>query len=252
MMREVFHINPNVAHLEAKLKRLLENFDKEGEILVEGGRNVIKKIKVEDTVLNVKRFKTPSLPQAFIYKFFRKSKAERSFEYATKLLEHGILTPEPIAYLEKYSATGLKESFYVSVHLDYDLDFRVLNHTPNYPEREKILRQFAAFTFQLHENGINFLDHSPGNTLIVKNGRKYDFYLIDLNRMRFEPMNFDARMKNFQRLWPSTVMTRIMADEYAKLYGKSPEETTRKMMKYSRDFQRKKNARKLRKHRKNK
>lgn len=38
-----------------------------------------------------------------------------------------------------------------------------------------------------------------------------------------------------------------MADEYAKLYNKSSSETYETMLKYSRDFQKKKNSKKLRK-----
>jgi hypothetical protein len=39
----------------------------------------------------------------------------------------------------------------------------------------------------MHEASINFLDHSPGNTLIVKKSEgKYDFYLVDLNRMNLK------------------------------------------------------------------
>jgi len=54
-------------------------------------------------------------------------------------------------------------------------------------------------------------------------------------------------MNNFRRLWPSKTMVKIMADEYAKLYNKSSSETYETMLKYSRDFQKKKNSKKLRK-----
>ena len=128
------------------------------------------------------------------------------------------------------------------------MDFRVLIHDLNYPKRDEILKQFTAFTFQLHEAGINFLDHSPGNTLIVKTkNNHYDFYLIDLNRMRFETLNFDQRMHNIRRLWPSKYMVKIMAKTYAKLAEKSFEETYYLMLKYSRNFQKKVNSKKLRK-----
>ena len=48
--------------------------------------------------------------------------------------------------------------------------YRELITFPNYPDREEILRQFTAFTKQLHDNGVLFKDHSPGNTLIKKIG----------------------------------------------------------------------------------
>ena len=132
--------------------------------------------------------------------------------------------------------------------MEYDFDFRVLNHNPQFPYRKEILKQFTRFTFKLHENGINFLDHSPGNTLIKNKGEgMYSFYLIDLNRMRFEVMDFDKRMHNMRRLWLSKTMITIMAAEYAKLNNKSVEETHALLTKYSRAFQKKVNSKKLRK-----
>ena len=207
---------------------------------------MIKKIQIDGTALNIKKFKTPNAFQSLVYQYIRKSKAKRSFEYASKLIDFEIKTPFPVAYLEIFSG-GLKESFYVSEHVNYDFDFRELIHNPKFKKRNEILRQFTKFTFKLHENGVNFLDHSPGNTLIVEQGNNtYNFYLIDLNRMRFEQMDFNVRMRNFRRLWLSKTMIKIMAKEYATLYGKSFEETYALMYKYSREFQKKINGKKLR------
>ena len=72
------------------------------------------------------------------------------------------------------------------------------------------------FTHNLHEKGILFLDHSPGNTLIKKNGKDYNFYLVDLNRMNFGDLDFETRIKNFSRLTIHKSMIEVMSDEYAK------------------------------------
>ncbi len=246
-MRENFVVHSKFTVLISELKQTLHDFDSKGEYVIKGNRNHIKKVTIADELYNIKQFKTPTFFQGLVYQFIRKSKARRSFEYACKLIDFGIKTPFPIAYYERLSG-GLKESYYISKHLDYDLDFRVLNHNPKFTGREEILKQFATFTFKLHENGINFLDHSPGNTLIVeKEQGNYDFYLIDLNRMRFETMGFQKRMKNFRRLWLSKTMINIMAPVYAKLYRKSEAETHQLMSKYSRKFQKKINSKKLRK-----
>ena len=99
----------------------------------------------------------------------------------------------------------------------------------------------------IRDSNIRFLDHSPGNTLIVTtNNTAYDFYLIDLNRMRFQELNLQQRMKNFRRLWLSKRMIQQMAPIYAKLYGSSVEETQSWMLHYSRKFQKKVNSKKLR------
>jgi hypothetical protein len=248
-MEENFVIHPKYTHIADKLRDVLHNFSKNGEYVTKGERNVIKKIKIGGISLNIKKFKTPNPFQSLVYRFLRKSKAKRSFEYASKLISLDIKTPFPVGYLEFFSG-GLQESFYICEHIDYDFDFRELIHNPGFKKRNDVLRQFTEFTYNLHENNVNFLDHSPGNTLILeRENNKYDFYLIDLNRMRFEDMTFEKRMRNFRRLWLSKTMVKIMAQQYAELYGKTYAETHALMSLYSRKFQKAKNSKKLRKRR---
>jgi Lipopolysaccharide kinase (Kdo/WaaP) family len=240
------HIHPTYKHIEPALLQALQHFDTTGNYVTKGDRNVIKKFEIEGKFYTIKRFKTPNALQGLVYQYLRKSKAKRSFLYAEILTKRGIKTPLPVGYQEHFSS-GLKESYYISEHLDYDFDFRVLNHNPKWPNRPEILRQMARFTFELHQKEINFLDHSPGNTLINDLGDgEYEFYLIDLNRMRFESMDFQKRMHNFRRLWLSKTMINIMAKEYATLYEKPEAETHALMTKYSRAFQKKVNSKKLR------
>ena len=228
------------------ISKAISDFESSGKTVLKGDRNTIKSIEIEGLHLNIKQFKTPNIFNAFIYKFIRKSKARRSFEYGTILTQKSILTPTPIAYFETFSWFGLKQSYYVSQHVTYDFDFRVLIHDLKFPNRVEILKQFTAFTFKLHEQKVNFLDHSPGNTLIVKTSdNNYDFYLIDLNRMRFETMSFKKRMHNFRRLWLSKTMVRIISEEYATLSGISFPETQSTMLYYSRKFQKKIDSKKL-------
>ncbi|GER58922.1 lipopolysaccharide kinase InaA family protein [Patiriisocius marinus] len=239
-------IHPDYVSQHEAIIALLLGFDKNENFVTKGDRNVIKKAGLGQKVVNIKSFKKPNFFQSIVYAYVRKSKAERSFEYAKLLTEKGINTPAPIAYAINKKG-GIAESYYISAHLSYDLDFRVLNHTPLYPERDIILRQFAAFTFKLHEAGIEFLDHSPGNTLIKKvSPEQYEFYLIDLNRMKFGEMSLEKRMHNFRRLWLSKKMINVMAPVYAKLAGVSETEIHMLMSKYSKEFQRKVNRKKLR------
>ena len=158
-----------------------------------------------------------------MYRFFRKSKAERSFRYANYLLENEILTPYPIAFAQSKSGLFFGRSFYVSEHLDYDLTYRELIRNSDYVGDEKLLSAFAKFTFTLHEKNIQFLDHSPGNTLIRLTKREPEFYLVDLNRMKFGKLSFAERMQNFARLSPIKVQVEIMANTYATLIGKPKE-----------------------------
>ena len=228
------------------ISKAISDFETSGTTVLKGDRNTIKSLEVEGLHLNIKQFKTPNIFNAFVYKYIRKSKARRSYEYGNILTQKSILTPTPIAYFESSSWFGLKQSYYVSQHVAYDFDFRVLIHDLKFPNRVEILKQFTAFTFKLHDEHVNFLDHSPGNTLIVKtNTSKYDFYLIDLNRMRFETMNLKKRMHNFRRLWLSKAMIHIMSKEYAELSKTPLSEIQSGMLLYSRQFQKKIDAKKL-------
>lgn len=221
-----------------QLKECIENFNSKGKLFVKGSRNSIKLFDVDGKIVNIKSFKKPNLINKIAYKYFRKSKARRSFEYATILKGKGIGTPEPIAYFENTDFIGLNESYYACEHLECDLTYRELVET-DYPDAENILRQFTQFTFDMHEKGIEFLDHSPGNTLIVNNGNgKYSFYLVDLNRMKFHTsLSFEARMKNLSKITPKEDMVAIMSNEYAKLSGISEAKVFGLMWQLTQDFQ---------------
>lgn len=234
-----FTIHNSYKKYQNQLLAFIRFFNEQGEVLVKGQRNQIKLFEIDDRVVNIKSFKIPNLINKVAYKFFRKSKARRSYEYASTLLEKGIGTPQPIMYLENYNWLGLTTSFYASEQLHADLTFRELVEIPNYPEHEIILRQFTQFCFELHEKGIEFLDHSPGNTLIKKvRDQHYSFYLVDLNRMNFhDTMDFDLRMKNLSRLTPYKDMIAVMSDEYAKFYPQSQVEVFEKMWRFTQEFQ---------------
>lgn len=239
-MPTAIHINPAYASKKEQLLQLAANFDTDGEILVKGSRNIIKTNYLDGEKVNIKYFKKPNFFNGIVYSVIRPSKAKRSFEYAEYLLKNSILTPKPLAYIEEKSAAGLGESFYICRHIDYDFTFRELIHDPLFPNRKAILEQFTEFTYKMHEARINFLDHSPGNTLIVdKKDGSYDFYLIDLNRMKFEDMGIGKRMDNFKKLWPSRTMVKIIAAKYAELTGKSYEELHAILLKSTLDFKRK-------------
>lgn len=224
---------------ETMVLSLIHNFQEEGRLLGDGARNEIRIFPLDKEEINIKSFKIPNLINKVSYRFFRQSKAERSYSYAHYLVSKEIGTPYPIGYAEETKGFFFKKSYYISEHLKSDLTYRTLVQEPYYPNSEAILRAFTRFTYSLHEKRIEFLDHSPGNTLIRLNGGNYEFFLVDLNRMRFKEMDFDARMKNFSRLTPKKEMIAVMASEYSELYARSEEEVFEKMWRYTCDFQEK-------------
>ncbi len=222
-----------------QIQDFIDGFDTSGIQLGNAKRNSIKLFQLNDDTINVKAFKIPNIFNQIVYKYFRKSKAQRSFEYANKLKELGIGTPKPIAYFEYVSLFLFKKSFYVSHQLECDLTYRELILDANYPNHEEILRAFTRFTYNLHEKGILFKDHSPGNTLIKKTTEGYQFFLVDLNRMDFKELTVEERIENFKRLTPKKEMVAVMANEYSKLIEINEQEIFDEMWKRTEEFQKK-------------
>ena len=235
-------VYPAYQSKEAELKNIFQNFENQGSVLVKGSRNTIKIFQSNDLKLNVKSFKKPNALNSFIYRYVRASKAKRSYEYALKLISKNIGTPQPIGYAEFSAGLGLGKSFYVCEHIETEYTFRDLVMNSELTNHEAILRAFTRFCYQLHESGVVFKDHSPGNTLIkINQNNNYSFYLVDLNRMSFySEMSFEERMHNLRRLTPKKEMIAVMANEYAKLYHQKKEtEIFSLLWKLTEEFQKK-------------
>jgi tRNA A-37 threonylcarbamoyl transferase component Bud32 len=240
-MKERFKLHQDFNNYKQELTNLIDGFNSKGIVFIEGKRNSIKLFRLDTVTLNIKSFRVPKFINKIVYRFFRPSKAKRSFEYAEILAQKNIGTPKPIAYFEKYDWLGLCDSYYVCEHIDFDFMIRDLIETENFPEANTILKKFAQFSFNLHENGIEFLDHSPGNTLIKRrDDDSYDFYLVDLNRMKFHrTMDFQLRMKNLRKITPYEEMIKTISEEYAQLYNKPEIEVFENMWRYTTKFQEK-------------
>lgn len=228
-------INADYLNKKNDLIESILKYDSVGDILFDGSRNQIKIAKLKNYTIAIKSFKIPNTFNKVIYKYFRKSKAQRSYEYAKFLSQHNIGTAEPIAYSMNFNSIGLQDSYYISEFLHVDLVLRELIADENYPEREIILKQFTQFTFKLHELGIEFLDHTPGNTLIKKiSPGKYNFFLVDLNRMRFhKELSLTERLKNFKKLTQNKEIIKIISAEYANLLGLKEQFVYEKIVSYS-------------------
>lgn len=207
--------------MSARIIDIIHGFDTQGEAFDNGDRNTIKLFDLHGQKINVKSFKRPNMINKIVYRFFRTSKAQRSYEYANTLLSLEIGTPHPVAYIEEKNGLFFGRSYYISEHLDYDLTYRELIRDSQFAGDAEILSAFAKFTYQLHAKGIHFLDHSPGNTLIKIKDDGFDFYLVDLNRMTFGEMNFETRMRNFERLSRYEAHVRIMAKAYSEESGEA-------------------------------
>ncbi len=193
--------------------------EKENKILFQQ-RNTIKLIEYNNKKYVVKSFKIPHLLNQTVYRFFRASKAQRSYKNSVKLGELNIMTPKPIGYIEFPSLFLFKESYYVSEFFDYDFEIRAVFKDKHFEDRENILKKFIEFSYELHNRGVYHIDYSPGNILIKKSDNGYIFSIIDVNRMKFMEFDDNLRMKSLMKLTNNAKDNKFMAEYYAKISNK--------------------------------
>lgn len=198
---------------------LPKRMDEEGEYVYGGKRNLIKRFTAPGREqLIVKRYHRPRFINLFVYSWnLRKPKGVRAFQYATILRQHGIGTPEPIAYMEDRHEGLLKESWLITTqcpyaHLLYEMG------TAEASVYEPVAKALAAFTAHMHEEGIVHKDFSPGNILWDKDqGGNIVFSLVDINRMYFGTVDIHRGCANFARLWGPKRFIELLVREYARL-----------------------------------
>lgn len=193
----------------------IEKYFKQNKNSIHKARNELKIISNKDNNFVVKSFKIPNIINQYIYSYFRDSKAKKSYENSLSIQN---FVPTPIGYIEFFKNGLLQESYFVSEEFYYDFTIRDPLLKKDFYEREKILRAFAKFSYDLHEEGIFHDDYSPGNILIQKEKNVFEFKIVDVNRMKFGSLNSIQRAKNFSKLWASDDDLKIIGDEYIKFF----------------------------------
>ena len=206
-------INPDYAALTDFIRNLPENFDHEG-VTIYKARNEIKVIQAGNVQLNVKRYKVPHIINRFAYSYLREPKAVRAYQYAFRLLEKGIDTPVPVAYILFYEGGMLATSYFISLQMPGD----TLYNAGREPlaGNEALFTALGDYTAQLHQAGVYHRDFSPGNILYRKEDAGYHFSLLDINRMEFGSVSLKKGCENFARLWGSDKAIDLTVHQYAK------------------------------------
>lgn len=192
-------------------------FNQEENHTIYDKRNIIKVVSYKGQKYVVKSFKIPHLLNQIVYRFFRDSKAKRSFVNSMKLKQLGIDTPEPVGYIEFPTLMRFKESFYISEFFDFDFEIRAVFADKAFAQRETILKKFIEYTYRLHQKNVYHIDYSPGNILVKKVDGVYHFSIIDVNRMAFVELDDTLRMQNLSKLTNDTEDNLFMARYYAQI-----------------------------------
>ncbi|OGD25846.1 MAG: hypothetical protein A2Y56_08135 [Candidatus Aminicenantes bacterium RBG_13_63_10] len=116
---------------------------------------------------------------------FLPSKALKAWRGARALLDRGIPTPRPLAYLERRRAGMITEGYFLAEKLPNVREVRELFIALEGGDLDRLLRSLADFLRTCHDRGVLHRDLSDGNVLAAEDGRGgYVFHLLDTNRVR--------------------------------------------------------------------
>ncbi|WP_439184041.1 lipopolysaccharide kinase InaA family protein [Carboxylicivirga taeanensis] len=228
-------LNKSYASLHDYIKNIAVHFERESDC-IRCDRNQVKRIKVGEHDLCVKAFGKPTVFNRWMYSYFRKSKARRSYEFAHYLLKKGVGTPAPIAYVEIYNAWHfLIKSFYICHYENFDYDMaNVLAREVD--DKRMILRDFVNFMVnQLHAQGICHTDFNGSNVLVkranVMDKVRYQFLLVDLNRLKFQkPLGYHQGLYNMQQIDSNPEYLTELARFYARFKDADSDDTVYELM----------------------
>jgi len=152
----------------------------------------------------------------------RGSRAQRSWVAACYLREHGIGTPQPVAYLDRWEKGRLIESYYVDVFLPGARSFkeeliRIFEHEPHSVPLMELIRTVAGAVRAMHDAGFRHNDLGNQNILLreTDGGAGREILFIDLNRSRHgAPLGDRERARDISRIWLPSDFLRAFKDMY--------------------------------------
>ena len=212
-----YSVNSAYKEFSSTIIRLPETFETAGEYIYKG-RNELKLQNFGENEVIVKSYKRPHLINRLVYAYFRKSKAERAYDYARMFREHGIGSPEPIGFVTKGKCGLFDKSYFVCLKSECPYTYRDLTKR-SFSRQKEILQAIGRTTALMHEAGYYHEDYSGGNILFRDDLPEIQVEIIDLNRLSFLKIDMDKGCQNFYRLRGTEAMLQIMAEAYAEVRG---------------------------------
>jgi hypothetical protein len=128
-------INPEFSHLKTFVENIESHFQG-SDVILHDARNQIRVVSFEGNNYVVKAFRVPNIVNRIAYRYFRGSKAKRSYDYSLKIGKQ--YTPEAVAYCEQHQGGLLGKSYYISCHFDYDFTIRPVLNDKTMQNRQQI------------------------------------------------------------------------------------------------------------------
>ena len=187
--------------LKEFVAQIPRRFEDEGKTIYQG-RNLIKVFDApHDMQINVKRYRVPAGINRLVYSLgIRKPKGLRGYQYPRLLLEKGVETPEPIAYIEDRKRGLITYSYLLTVQSKLQHTLYEFGNAPQ-EQWQPMVEPLASFAAKIHEQQLMHRDFSPGNVLWDVIDGTYLFSVVDINRMYFGEVDMKQGCENFARLW---------------------------------------------------
>ncbi len=152
----------------------------------------------------------------------RGSKARRTWLAATHLRGHGVGTPQPIGYLERWEGARLSESYFLAAYQRGAVNFRdalltLYHELPEAARFMELLELVAAGVRDMHAAGFVHNDLGNQNVLLEPDGpgRWREFQVIDLNRGRIRrELGVRERARDLSRLSLPSHLLRVFMKMY--------------------------------------
>lgn len=218
-----YAVHPDFSEKKHFILALRKLFKSQNGELIFMNRNEIREFHHGGDDIVVKSFRIPNFINRIAYGFLRKSKAQRSYDYAMMLRKAGIGSPKPVGWLEQRRGLFFTHSYYASLRSECPISYMEVIAMPK-PERDPFLKAIARTTARMHDNGWLHTDYSRGNILCGRNADgEVCVEIIDLNRIRFRKVDCQTGCRNFSRLPGNREVLEVLADEYASQRGFAPD-----------------------------
>ena len=207
-----------LAHVESLLTRA-------GGQTLEDGRNRVVRTTMnhdgDDEAIVIKAFG----PQSFMKDardYGRGSKAHRTWRAARYLLDRGIGTPAPVAFLERWTGRRLRESYFISAYEDRLVSFRdelihIYREEPDCGRLIQLLDFVAVGIRRMHDAGFAHRDLGNQNIMMRRDpdcGWK-DLMFVDLNRGRIRgSLSLAQRAFDISRIALPSDFLRVFIEMY--------------------------------------
>lgn len=150
------------------------------------------------------------------------SKAARSWRTATHLATHGVGTPEPLGFADRWEGDRLRESYLFTrwvpraTNLRAEL-IRIYSEEPRCADLMALLQAVADAARSLHDAGVIHRDLGNQNIMLTRAaaGDPWQVRFLDLNRARIQPaVDEIERAKDLSRLHLPSDMLRVLFEMY--------------------------------------